>query len=198
MPQFIIHNSTFIIHFDTMKPTNRFSILAAFAFFVAVFTVPATAQVALGVRAGGNFATVNATETLDKLAPDFKYTPGFDLAGVAEINFGRYFALQPELHWTQKGFRFAETFDVPVGRFNVPAGADATFRTNYLELPVLAKLKLGNDLVQAYAAAGPSVGYAMNAKLVTRPRLFIEFDPINTPVNGGTYVPGYGVRGGTP
>jgi hypothetical protein len=160
---------------------HRISILAAIALILA--STAAHAQVALGIRGGANFATVHATETLDQLAPDFRFTPGYDVAGVAEINFGDYFALQPEVHWVQKGFRFAETFDIPVSSFNVPAGVEATFRTNYIEVPLLAKVKLGNDVVQAYAAVGPSFGYALNARLITRPRVLIEFDPINTDVD---------------
>jgi hypothetical protein len=83
----------------------------------------------------------------------------------------------------QKGFSWNESLGIPLGNVEIPLGANATFRTNYLEVPLLAKLKLGNERIQGYVAAGPSFGYAMNAKIITRPRLFFEFDPIKTNVN---------------
>jgi len=160
-----------------MKTTKQILFIALLAF---LFTTPAQAQVALGLKVGSHFGTVHTTETLDKLTPDFKYATGWTVGGLAEINFGKYFALQPEVNWVQKGFRFDESFDIPVGKINVPAGAEATVHTNYMEVPLLAKLKLGNDRVQGYAVLGPSFGYGMNGKIVTRTRLLFEFDPINT------------------
>ena len=143
------------------------------------------AQVALGLKTGALFNTVRVTDGLDALAPDFSYAAGFTVGGVAEINIGQYFAVQPEFNYAQKGFRRQESEGVNIGNMEVPIGATATFRTHYLELPVLAKLKIGNETVKAYFAAGPSVGYAADAQLITRPRLFFEFDPIRTDINLG-------------
>lgn len=142
-----------------------------------------SAQIALGLKAGANFGNVHTTQALNDLTPDFKYATGAVAGGVAEISFGKYFALQPELNWVQKGFRFSEGIDIPVGGIDIPAGVEATIRTNYLELPLLAKAKVGNDVIQAYAVLGPSIGYALNGKLITRTRLFFEFDPIRTDLN---------------
>jgi hypothetical protein len=142
-----------------------------------------SAQIALGLKAGANFGNVHTTQALNDLTPDFKYATGAVAGGVAEISFGKYFAIQPELNWVQKGFRFSEGIDIPVGSIDIPAGVEATIRTNYLEFPLLAKAKVGNDIIQAYAVLGPSIGYALNGKLITRTRLFFEFDPIRTDLN---------------
>ncbi|MCC6281860.1 MAG: PorT family protein [Saprospiraceae bacterium] len=142
-----------------------------------------SAQIALGLKAGANFGNVHTTQALNDLTPDFKYATGAVAGGVAEISFGKYFSIQPELNWVQKGFRFSEGIDIPVGNIDIPAGVEATIRTNYLELPLLAKAKVGNDVIQAYAVLGPSIGYALNGKLITRTRLFFEFDPIRTDLN---------------
>lgn len=163
-----------------MKTTKQILLATLIAFFGNQF---ATAQTALGLKGGGNFGTVHATEALNSLAPDFKYATGAVAGGVAEIGFGRYFAFQPEVQWMQKGFRFDEGIDVPVGNINIPAGVEATIRTNYIEMPLLAKVKFGNDLVQGYALLGPSFGYALNGKLITRTRFLFEFDPIRTNLN---------------
>lgn len=154
-----------------------------FALFSFAILNTNLAQVAIGLKTGVNFASVHTTDLIDQAAPDFRYTPGFTLGGVTEINFGRYFALQPEVNWVQKGFTWDESAGVPIGNIEIPLGAKATFRSNYIEVPLLAKVKLGNEVVQAYILAGPSVGYATNAKIITRPRLFFEFDPIKTNVN---------------
>lgn len=163
-----------------MKTTKQILFAALITFLSAI---AAQAQVALGLKVGSNFGTVHTTETLGRLSPDFKYAPGWTVGGIAEINFGKYFALQPEVNWMQKGFRFDEAFDIPVGKINIPAGAEATVRTNYVEVPLLAKVKLGNDRVQAYAVLGPSFGYGLNGKIITRTRLLFELDPINTNLN---------------
>ncbi len=163
-----------------MKSTKNFLFLALITFFGNTLI---QAQVAVGLKGGANFGNVYMTETLDKITPDFKAATGAVAGGVAEVNFGKYFAVQSELNWVQKGFRFTQDVNIPVGKLDIPAGVEATIRTNYLELPLLAKAKIGNDVIQAYAVLGPSVGYAMNGKLITRTRLLFEFDPIRTNLN---------------
>ncbi|MBL7781134.1 MAG: PorT family protein [Saprospiraceae bacterium] len=163
-----------------MKSSSQFLFIALITFFGNNLL---WAQVAVGLKGGANFGNVYMTKTLDNLAPDFKSATGALAGGVVEANFGKYFALQSELNWVQKGFRFSEDINVPIGNLDIPAGVEATIRTNYLEIPLLAKAKIGNDVVQAYAVLGPSFGYAMNGKLITRTRFFFEFDPIRTNLN---------------
>lgn len=155
-------------------------IIALAVFFMAQHT---SAQVAIGLKSGVNFANVHTTDLIGQAAPDFNYAPGWNVGMVSEISFGNYFALQPELSWVQKGFSWKESLGVPIGGIEIPIGATATFRTNYIEMPLLAKLKLGNERVQGYVVAGPAFGYAMNGKIITRPSLFFEFDPIKTDLN---------------
>lgn len=163
-----------------MKYTKQFLFASLITLFGTTFL---SAQIAIGLKAGANLGNVYMTQTLNDLTPDFKYATGAVAGGVAEFNFGKFFALQPEVNWVQKGFRFSEGINVPIGKLDIPAGVEATIRTNYLEMPVLAKLKLGNDVVQAYAVLGPSVGYAMSGKLITKTRFLFEFDPIRTNLN---------------
>lgn len=163
-----------------MKSTNQFLLIPLILLFVSTFT---QAQVAIGLKGGANFGNVYMTDALDDLAPDFKSATGAVAGGVAEISFGKYFAVQPEVNWVQKGFRFTQDINVPIGKFDIPAGVQAQIKTNYIEMPLLAKAKVGNDVIQAYAVLGPSFGYAMNGKLITRTRFLFEFDPINTNLN---------------
>ena len=163
-----------------MKTTKQILFAALITLFGNTFIF---AQVAIGLKAGANFGNVHTTEALGDLTPDFKYATGAVAGAVAEISFGKYFSVQPELNWVQKGFRFSESIDIPVGKIDIPAGVEAVIRTNYLELPLLTKVKIGNDIVQGYAVLGPSVGYAMSGKLITRTRFLFEFDPIRTDLN---------------
>lgn len=163
-----------------MKTTHQVLFATLTTFF---FCQTSDAQIAIGLKGGGNFSTVHATQMLSSVTPDFKYSAGVVAGGVAEISFGRYFAVQPEIQWMQKGFRFEEGFNIPVGKIDIPAGVEATIRTNYIEMPLLAKAKIGNDRIQGYAVLGPSFGYALNGKLTTRTRLLFELDPIRTDLN---------------
>lgn len=163
-----------------MKSTNH---LLSFTLIFLFVNTLAQAQVAIGLKGGANFGNVYMTETLDDLAPDFKSATGAVAGAVTELSFGKYFALQPEVNWVQKGFLFTQDINIPIGNFDIPAGVQAQIRTNYIEMPLLAKAKVGNDRIQAYAVLGPSFGYALNGKLITRPRFFIEFDAIRTDLN---------------
>ncbi len=95
-----------------MKSTNQILLATLIILFGHRFL---SAQVALGLKAGANFGNVHTTQALNDLTPDFKYATGAVAGGVAEISFGKYFAVQPELNWVQKGFRFSEAVNIPVG-----------------------------------------------------------------------------------
>lgn len=153
------------------------------ALLTPLFLAKNIAQVSFGFKSGVNFGTAHTTDLLDKVTPNFHYSPGWNVGAVTEISFGRYFAVQPEINWVQKGFAWNESTGIPIGQIEIPIGATATFRTNYVEVPLLAKLKLGNDRVQAYVVAGPAFGYALNGKIITRPHLFFDFNPIRTNLN---------------
>ena len=102
---------------------------------------------------------------------------------VSEFGLHENFALQTELNYTTKGFKLDESFDLNLFDIPVPIGATAITRFNYLELPVLAKAKFGNEVVEGYLYAGPTLGYATNGRLTTRAKVFIEFDLFDTPID---------------
>lgn len=162
-----------------MKPLNKI----ALAILALGSALPLSAQIFIGVRGGAHLSNVKATETLESLTPDFRFAPGGTAGVTAEFGITDWFAVQPEINWTQKGFNFDEGIDFDLGNLPIEAGADVVFRTNYLELPVLGKFKFGNDVVKGYVAAGPQVGYALDAQLITTPRIFFELDPIRTDID---------------
>ncbi len=140
------------------------------------FLTTATAQnVSLGFRGGVHFPNVYTTDGIDNLTPDFKTYTATNIAAVAEISIGEHFALQPELAYVGKGFKVAEDFALDLFNIPLPVGVTAESRFNYLELPVLAKYKFGNDMVGGYVTAGPTVGYALNGRLITRANALVDF-----------------------
>lgn len=162
-----------------MKNVRMLSLLLICSFFA--YTI--TAQVSFGLRGGVNFANVNATDAIEALAPDFKYTTAFSVAGMAEIPITENFAFQPELAYTVKGFSLEESVNVELFNTPIPLGVRAITKFGYLEAPLLGKVKFGNETVKAYIAAGPSFGYALNGNLQTRTNSIIDIKLIDTDIN---------------
>lgn len=146
------------------------------------FAIPAFSQFSLGIKAGVNRVDVKAPDLLPTVEeiPEFQAIWTKNLALVAAYEFSDNFALQSELTYTTKGFELDENFNVDLFNIPVPLGATAISRFDYLELPVLAKLQFGNDIVKGYALAGPTVGYALSGNLTTRARILVDIDLFDT------------------
>ena len=107
-----------------------------------------------GLKGGVNFANV-------LLAPDLP--PGFSksartgfLGGAfAEARLSDTFSVQLEAFYTQKGFEIAS------------AAGKATYRLDYLELPLTAKATFGSGPLRPYLFAGPVVGFRLSAGVET-------------------------------
>ncbi len=139
-----------------MKITKLLSLLAALMIFAS-----ANAQISIGVRVGANFANQNFDADGLSISPD-------GLTGLAfgipiEIGITESFAVQPELNFIQKGSSiefsdeiFGETFE-----------SKTDTRINYIEIPILAKVKFGTETIDAYLAAGPTIGFGMSGKVET-------------------------------
>ncbi len=74
-----------------------------------------------------------------------------------------FLSIQPELLFSQKGFSAAGS------AFGV--NYDGTYRLNYLELPLLAKITFGGNAFKAYVNAGPSVAYLLSGRVKGRGNL---------------------------
>jgi hypothetical protein len=157
--------------------------LFAIVALVAAFSTASFAQLSLGLRGGLNFGNVYTTDGLDAVTPEFEYINGPAVAGVLEYSFSDHFALQTELAITRKGFKFGLDRDVNLFNIPIPVGATAESRFNYLELPLLAKVKFGDDVVKGYLTAGPTVGYATSGRLITRANALFEFKVSDTDIN---------------
>ena len=151
---------------------------------LAVLTVPMIAQTSIGFRTGIITGSVDAPSAIESITPDFKNIYGTNIALVSEIDITPNFSLQPELMFTQKGFAIREGLDLELFNIDLPSRCQScTTKVNYVEVPLLAKYKFGGAAVQAYVAAGPSLGYATSGRLKTKAQLILDIPISNTSLN---------------
>jgi hypothetical protein len=134
------------------------------------------AQVAVGARVGYNLNTVYTTNGLGAVAPNFLSLDEASVGVVLEIPVAGSFSVQPELAYTTRGFGLKQGLDTEVLGVALPLEARAETRIRYLEMPVLAKYKFGQDALQAYLAAGPTLSYASAGQVDAYATALIELD----------------------
>lgn len=121
-----------------------------FSFLFCSFSL--FSQASFGLRAGLTFP--NQEYEFGSTNVDYDAHMGILLAAMLELSISEKFVIQPEPTFMQKGTKQDETFF---------GGTDESkVRLNYIDLPVLAKYKFGNEGVRAFVAAGPSLGYAIS------------------------------------
>lgn len=150
--------------------------------FILVLAGSASAQWSVGVRGGSYLGTVTKPELLTSITPDFRWSPGLNLAVFAERELTDNISFRPELVYQQKGFLMREGTRLNLG-IPVNLGVKSAYRVSYAEVPLLLKLAAGNELAKLYVVAGPSIGYAVDAQLVTRPQAIVDLRPIRTNVS---------------
>ena len=129
-------------------------------------------RIQLGARGGANWSTMTKFDLIENITPTFRLMPSGGAALFAEFPITEQFSIRPEFAYTQKGFLVKESLDMSGSEFlgvDIPIGGTLAFKTNYAELPVLAKLKLGDPYSpHGYLILGPSVGYMTDAKAIIR------------------------------
>ena len=158
--------------------------ISSVATLLIFFQLPAQ-QISFGLKTGGQSANVQVPEFLGDISqiPDFKSIATFNVGIVSEIGLHKNFAIQPELNYVRKGFKLYETMNVNLFNTTIPIGATALSRFDYVEMPLLAKAQFGNESAAFYLLAGPTVGYAINGKLITRANFLVELDLFDTPID---------------
>lgn len=106
----------------------------------------------LGVKAGYNYSTATFTHLLIPLNIAEGYTPGFHvgLKGISYLKKG--IGLQFELNYSRKGWK--QIFD--------NGTEDFVSKMDYVELPILINLYLGNKKTRFYANLGTYIEYLVN------------------------------------
>ena len=99
-------------------------------------------NVSLGLKAGASYARF-----VGKQAGNQEGLFGFNAGGFANISLSQLFAFQPEILFSQKGFKFKNVEDL-------------SNRVNYLDVPLSFHVNT-NGL---FFEAGPQVGFLLSAK----------------------------------
>ncbi len=150
------------------------------ALLFALTTIGALAQqsVRFGIKTGVQSADVRVPGFIEDASflPDFRPLATWQAGGVAQWVLHPHFSLQGELLYTQKGFQLNEDFDLTLFQVPVPTGVTAISRFHYVEMPLLAKVSIGQGPAKAYVIAGPTFGYALSGDLRTRARFLVELD----------------------
>lgn len=127
------------------------------------FSSKAEVGVSVGARAGFNIAHLRKFT-----APDLykkRIMLGSDIAGVLRIDFNKYIGIQAEIEFTQKGQAWKRSQD--------SAKYVAKQVANYIQFPLLAAARFGNEKVRGVFLLGPyfaywTGGYSQNSVSVDR------------------------------
>ncbi len=121
---------------------------------VSIIYTNANAQkMAIGIEGGINIsnASINPTVTTDART-------GVIIGTLLDVNFTNQITLTPGIRFTMKGFSNTYTNANGVSQTD-------TYKLNYLEFPVLLKVKFPLTEIKPYLAAGPVFGIKLSANL---------------------------------
>jgi len=119
------------------------------------------AQISVGVRGGVSLNNLKV-EPLEEGEPEPQSVIGFQVAIPVEIAIGDMFAVQPEIMYGSHGAKQEDNSTATEGGFVSTVDYKAEYKINTLEIPLLAKLKLGSEKLKFHVLAGPSFGFGLS------------------------------------
>ena len=128
----------------------RLPITLAAALVACTATASAQEPLTLGVKAGLSFSTVNIDED-DEDVGNLSTRTGLVVGLFGSLPVTPRIAVQPEVLYIQKGTKFDDE--------------DATLNIDYLEIPVLAEVRLTEGTARVSLMLGPSFGFRTRARL---------------------------------
>jgi hypothetical protein len=136
-----------------MKKLMTVLVIAAFAGLMAL-PQPADAGVQFGIKVGGNMAKPTGADAQDPMAT-IKSRVGFTGGIFLAFNMGSVVTIQWEALYTMKGATYTALDD---------SYTDKLYG-DYIEIPLLLKLKIPTPGIQPFVFAGPSVGFKLSEKI---------------------------------
>ena len=136
--------------FQGKKTVLLFALLAATFGFSQVSTIDTRDELKLGFKAGVNFSNVYDDEGQDFVAQG---KTGFAAGAFVAIPLGKFFGVQPEVMYSQKGFK-------AVGKV---LGFDYNYTrtTTFVDIPLLLQIK---PIPMLSFVAGPQFSYLLETK----------------------------------
>lgn len=129
------------------------SILIALFLCLIAGQSAARAGIQFGIRGGGNAARLTGADVQD-LEGTIKNKVGLVGGIFLAFNIGKIVTIQPEVLYTMKGSQIQD----PLGEYTGKLYGD------YLEIPLLLKIRIPTPGVQPAIFAGPSVGFKLREK----------------------------------
>ncbi len=136
-----------------MKKLLSVMLAASFLFLVAA-PAPSEAGIKFGLRLGGNAAKLTGDDIQD-IGETIKSKTGLVAGVFLAINLGKIVTIEPEVLYTMKGSKLED----PIGEYTGKLYGD------YLEIPLLLKIRIPTPGIQPAIFAGPSIGFKLREKL---------------------------------
>ncbi len=150
----------------------------------AFLATPGSAQnVMAGVKAGAAFADVGG-DFEQLIGTSTKMKTGFSAGAYLGFDVSRFFRLQLDAQYVQKGTKLTEE------------GIDIKFKLNYMELylPLTLLIPIEGGTVQPRLYAGPSLGFELGCKVSGEEGgVQVEFDCDSDEVGAPTNTTDFGV-----
>ncbi|MGB3799312.1 MAG: porin family protein [Lewinella sp.] len=154
------------------------------ALFTFIFAGLATAQTSLGVYGAFGQSNVRSGDAFDGVTDQLDQIGTATFGMTAELPLSPFISLRPGLEYTSRGTAIGITESVDLGSINLPVGARAKTRFDYIEAPLLLQLNLPTQsAIQPYVIAGPSLGYATSGRVTTAAKALIELDLYSSSIN---------------
>lgn len=153
-----------------------------------------SSKLSFGLKGGLSIPSLKAGETENDWNRDYVSRQGLYVALVAEYRLSKYFYFQPELAYAAEGgkrntiqpmsipAKYLDAFQLFFGTKQdyLYANLNSVSKLNYLQLPLLLKFQYPiafNGRLQAFAQAGPYVGYLLVSKQeINSPNLRVYLD----------------------
>lgn len=135
-----------------------YSLLLVFLFSAGTIQ----AQIQIGANVGASYSTFSLKSFEDQPGIDefqYGYTPGIFVSIPIEYSFNGPLALQTELNFIQKGMETEYAFIEDPQNYTK---FQASSSLNYVQTPLLMKVKLGKGPFRASVYAGPAVSFMVS------------------------------------
>lgn len=144
--------------------------IIVFACFIWLLPSQVWGQFSLSVGIGGGFAFSNTeidavidgnTTPSPSFQQSYEWTSGAQFHVPVEMMFGSHFGVQPEIMFSRLRGRQVSSFLEGGTDFGIEYNSVFDYNIRNLEIPVLAKLALGENNIRFHVLAGPSVGFGI-------------------------------------
>jgi hypothetical protein len=120
----------------------------------------------IGAKAGVNISNFSGSSNVSEVKANSLV--GFHAGGFVSFQFGELLALQPEVLFSTQGAKVDD------------AGTTTDFKVNYINIPVMVKLRFVGGL---YVEAGPQIGFKANETISGSTQKF--FNSTDLSIAGG-------------